>query len=564
MKFIRWTGLIGLAVFTALILVVGFFFIGGWAKQGLEAAATQANGAQVDVASVRLSLSPLGFKINGVEVADSGKPTHNAAVLPEVQVELSLSQLFLGNVRIHKLIVSDVQADVERKQVARLPEAKADEDEDANAGAVASGKEKVSAYTDDIAAKLPSVSSVIDGASANTQQAVTNAGSVLENSKKEVAGAVSKVPNESALAEYKSQIDALENTEISSLDDLKDFRDRLATLRADISSDKAAVEELKTVVSDAVQDNADALKAVANAPQQDWQTIVESYPLNEQGLLKVADLLLGDGVWQKVEKAFYWYNKAKPWLAKVRLNKDEDEKPARGEGQFVQFAHPDPTAKFQLDTGLISFVADDWPWELMVENIRSTTDGAVQPVYLKLARGEENNEALLINGVLERMGENSVDTFSLLGQGVAFSPRNIDIAGANLNWVPEDADVSGQVVSENGRLDGEITVSFPGSQFDVTGSGDVVGYLQSAFNSVSAFKIDVQVSGEIGRPSISVSSDIDNKLSSALKDVAKEEYQAWLTDVENGLNEKVAGLTEQLDGPAGRGLPAKNRWQICA
>ena len=548
MKFIRWTGLVGLAVFTAILLVIGFFFINGWAKQGLEASGTKANGAEVDVASVQLSLSPLGFKINGVEVADSGKPTHNAAVLPNVQVELSLAQLFLGNLRIHNLVISDVEADVERKQVARLPEAS--EEKSAGESIASAGKAKVDSYTDGIAQQLPSASSVLDGASANTRQAVTDAGTVLSSSKDEVTTAISKVPNESALADYKEQIDALENTEISSLDDLADFREKLQALQSAVSSDKAAVAELKTVVSDAVKANAEALKDVANAPGEDWQTIVETYPLNEQGLLKVADLLLGEGVWQKAEKAIYWYNKAKPWLAKVRLNNDEDEKPARGVGQFVHFAHPDPTAKFQLDTGLVSFVSDGWPWQLMVENIRSTTDGAVQPVYLKLRRGEESNEALLINGVLERSGGSSVDTFTLTGRGVAFSSRDINVAGAKLNWVPEDADVTGEIVSTDGELEGDITVSFPANQFTVSGSGDVVGYLQSAFQSVNAFNIDVQLSGEVTSPRISVSSDIDNKLSAALKNVAKEEYQAWLADVESGFNDKVADLTASLDGPA--------------
>jgi uncharacterized protein (TIGR03545 family) len=548
MKFIRWSGLIGLAVFSALILVVGFFFINGWAKQGLEAGGTQANGAEVDVASVRLSLSPLGFTINDVEIADSGKPTHNAAVLPKVQVELSLSQLFLGNLRVHNLVISDVEADVERKQVARIPDTGTLTDS-SGSSANTDVTEQSPSLTENLAQSLPSADSVLEGVSQNTQAAVSDAATVLAQSKAELASAVSEVPDESALSDYKSQIDTLEATELSSLDDVAEFRERLQSLKSSLEQDQAAVEALKTVVSQAANDNADALTKVANAPEADWQEVLETYPLNESGLLQVADLLLGEGVWQKLEKAFYWYNKAKPWLARVRLDQEEDEKPARGEGIFVHFPHPDPTARFQLDTGLISFVADGWPWELLVENVRSTTEGAVQPVYLKLRRGDENNEALLINGVLERVGEQSIDTFTVLGRGVEFNSREIEVAGARLNWVPENADVAGEIISENGKLDGEVTVSFPANEFSVSGSGDVAGYLQSAFQSVSAFDISIQLSGEIDSPRIAVSSDLDNKLGSALRDIAEEEYQAWLATLENQFNEKITDLTADLDGP---------------
>lgn len=549
MKFIRWGGLAGFVIVTALLFVMGYFFINGWVKKGIEVAGMNANGAEVNVSSVRLSLSPLGFTIKGVAVADADKPTHNAAELAQVQADVSLGQLFLGNVRIHNLVISDAKTGTERSRTAEV----LDKAEGAGAeGPAASSGADADKTASSFGLELPSVESVTDQASENTQAAIDEAKATLADSRAELASASESLPDEAAIDRYKEQIAALEDLDLKSLEDIAQLRSQLAEINEQVKADRAAIENVQGTIKSVVSDNAAAIKNATGAPAEDWNALVDAYPLNQEGLLQVAELLLGEDVWSNVETGLYWYNKAKPWLARVQLNKDDEEsEPARGEGQFVHFYHPDPTAKFQLDHGLVSLNADGWPWQLTVENIRSTTDGSVQPVHLQLRRGEESSAALLIDGTLERDGDNSIDTFTFNGRGVEVGGRDLEIAGADLNWVPEDADISGTVVSTNGELDGVITIQFPGNKFDVTGSGETVRYLQSAFQNISEFNIEVSVSGKLPSPGLSVRSNLDNKLSSALKDVAKEEYLAWLADVKTEFNEKANEQLAQLDLPVG-------------
>ena len=103
MKIFRWSGSIGFIVFTGLLMLLGMVFLDGWLKSAIESAGLKLNGAEVNVAQVDFTLSPLGFNLEGIEIADPDSLGYNALVLSQVKVEINFLQLFLGNVRIKDL-----------------------------------------------------------------------------------------------------------------------------------------------------------------------------------------------------------------------------------------------------------------------------------------------------------------------------------------------------------------------------------------------------------------------------------------------------------------------------
>jgi len=216
-------------------------------------------------------------------------------------------------------------------------------------------------------------------------------------------------------------------------------------------------------------------------------------------------------------------------------------------GEFVRFPHPDPTASFQLDKGLLSFVADDWPWQLTMNDISSRDGNKAKPVTLQMRRGDEGSEALLVDGTLALVDGKSVDTFSLAGKGIDFSAQSINLAGTTLEWVPDSADVAGQIVSEEGNLNGKVTLFFPKNNFTAAGNNATTKYIANAVAKVERFQVDLLVSGTVKKPKFLINSDLDNQLSSALGDIAKAEYDAWLKDVREKLDAEVAVLRAPAD-----------------
>ncbi|TXR53113.1 TIGR03545 family protein [Reinekea thalattae] len=557
MKIFRWSGLIGFVVTLTLLVVIGYFFLSGWVKKGIEVAGMQANGAEVNVSGVSLSLNPIGFNIRGVQIADADKPSHNAAALTEISLQISLAELFLGNVRIEELIVSNVDTNTERSQVAKLKEQSADDatqtdDSDSSAPSDSESSEQGSSITEQLADRLPSADSVVDSATASTQAALTLTEQTLSQSADQLDAIQAVLPSSSTIERYNAQLAALDISKVDSLDDLEKYQDALSDLADSIKSDTAKANQATKDVKNLTEANQAAFKALVSAPSQDWANIQQNYPLNKQSAIKVSERLLGDGLWQKIETAVNWYNKAKPWLAKLRSDKQEDDdQRTRSEGRFVQFEHPDPSAKFQLDHALLSFYSDGWPWHFSLDNVRSTLKGAVAPVTLELRRGEQGNARFLVTGLLERNDDRSIDTFNLQGNAIEVASRRLSIAGSELNWQPNKADVNGTLVIIDGELDGKVAINFASNQFSVIGDGVTARFLQDALSRIDQFSIDIALSGEATRPKFAISSTLDNQLSSVLQQVAEEEYQAWLSDVRNQFDQQVAQLTEparsQLD-----------------
>jgi len=522
--------------------VIGFFFLDGWLKKAIETAGFNMNGAEVDIAEVDFTINPLGFTLEGIQIADPDKPTFNTLVLSEVRLDINLPQLFLGNVRINDLVVADVQTNVERSSPAKLliKEESENEDDGNELAELAKGK------VESVSQSLPSASDVIDNQTQNTRGAVETAKTTISSSKQQVDDAVKNLPGDSQLSDYKKRIAAIKALPLDSLENIKKTQKGLTSLTTDIAKDKLAIEKVKSTVNRSVGDSKKSVEAILSAPSEDWAQLKKDFPFNKKSAVKVAELLLGEGFFGKINQAKYWYGKAKPWLARLKSD-PEEQAPERLNGEFVRFYHPDPTAAFQLDAGLVSFISDGWPWALTVNDISSEQTDSSKPVLFQLRRGEENSEALLVSGNLDQIDGKSVDSFTLFGKGISFDDQKISLAGTELSWSPDNADMSGEVQSIDGELGGVVSLVFPKNKFAVAGGGSTEQYLKSALKEVESFQIDINVSGTITKPKFNINSDLDNQLSSALKGVAQAEYDKWLADVKEKLDREVTQLRKPVD-----------------
>lgn len=545
MKMIRWSGLAAFVLIIALSVIVGFFFLDNWVKRSIESAGFAINGAEVNVGKLDLTLNPIGFKLADIEISNPDKPTHNTVEIADIQLALNLPQLFLGNVRIFDAQVMDIAADTERARIAKVKEADVVSGDDAP-NAV---QQKVEA----ISQSLPSVNEVIAQNTQNTQQAFEAAKQSLSNSEASLTQAIDDLPKTEQLDDYQQKIAQIDALELNSLTDIQTASELVAELAEQVARDKQAIEQAKTAMNDAISDSRSALDNVVQAPGKDLADIQEQYPLNAASALKVAEVLLGDDFVRRVQQAQYWYVKASPWLARLRPEPTEtQEQPSRLEGEFVRFAHPDPTAEFQLDNAGVSFIADGWPWQLAVANVSTAKPDGALPARLLLQRGTNEDAALRVEGLLDTINGVSQDTYTFSGQGVEVGSSQTQIGDADIRWTPEPADVEGSIVANDGELDGTITLTFPSNQFETIGQGQMVRLLSDALAGVNAFKVDIVVGGRALSPSLSIRSDLDNQFSNALQGAAKARYQQWVGSVQDELlvkaNELKAPLESEFDG----------------
>lgn len=546
MKLFRWSGLIAFVVVLSLTMVIGVLFLDSWVKSGLEAGGTRVHGAEVNVASVDLSLNPLGFDIRGVRVTDKEQPERNLFELETARLAMDLPKLFLGKISIDDLIVSGMSSGSERDEPGRI--VTVDTLDEGEPGVTQRARDAAASRAGSVRAQLPEPEAAVDQALTRTRAATDEAGTTFERSRSQVGSALNNLPDDASLEQYDERIDALQSRSLNSLDAIRSARSDLDELQRQAVADQRSVAAARQAANSAVSDSRQALEAALEAPAEDWAALREAYPLNQASAVRAGRLLLGDAIFDRYDQARKYYTQAAPWLRRLAPSgsNEEEASPARLDGRYVRFDTPNPTPNFLLRQGLISFEADNWPWSLTMNQVTGQQRLTGEPVRLQLARGDSGDEALRIDAVLDRRQPTTIDQFDVAGRDLAFSPRSLDLGGVNVDWAPGGVDLGGNVTVTGDQVDGRIELSFSGSEFEARGEGQVATALGNALEGIAAFDIGIRVTGDINAPALELTSDLDNQIRSALSDALQAEYNRWLEATRAQLDAEVETLTSPL------------------
>lgn len=549
MKAFRWSGLIGFVVILALALVIGLLFLDNWAKAGLESGGFRVHGAEVNVDQVDLTLSPLGFSIRDVQITDKQNPSRNLFEVEEARLDMNLAQLFLGRVNIDQLVIDGMMANTERDRPGRVRE----RTEASGSGLGERARSGAAERVDTIRSELPDAQSAAEQALSETRAAVDAAQTDMSEALQRAESAVDNLPNQASLDDYDRRIAALRNRDVNSLEAVRQLRADFNALQSEVTADQRRIAEARQSANAAVQTGRTALQEVSEAPAEDWAALREAYPLNQATALKAGRLLLGDALFDRIEQYRRYYEQAAPWLRRLTPDRSEQEAgPQRQDGRFVRFAHPNPAPDFLLDQARIGFSADGWPWTLTLADVTGQQSLTGEPVTLALSRGEGENTALRVDGSLDRREDTPTDRFQIAGRDLGWADRAVTLAGTEVDWQPGRVDVGGDITVAGGALEGGVNLSFNGTGFQTRGSGQAVALLQRALENISEFELGIQLSGTVDNPGIAITSDLDNRLNSALGAVLRDEYEQWLAETRSALDAEVDRLREPLEAEQAR------------
>ncbi len=117
---IRKGRVIAAVVLTALLAVAGMIFLDSLVKQGLEKSIAAANGAEVNIARADLSLRSGRLVIEGLEVTDASRPTHNRFQAEKIVADVSIKDLLTRRFVIDLIECDAMRMDVERKTPGKV------------------------------------------------------------------------------------------------------------------------------------------------------------------------------------------------------------------------------------------------------------------------------------------------------------------------------------------------------------------------------------------------------------------------------------------------------------
>ena len=548
-QWIRWSGLTGFLLLTALIVSFFMLLAGPLIKSAIEHFGSQAAGAEVSIADVSISMNPLGVILTDLQVADADQPMENLLQFDQAVAQLELAPLLLGKGIVRDLSVENLQFNRARQTSGALTaqplsdseQQSADQQSAANEAAQQSSGGKESALSDSVGARLPDVDDILAREPLKTEQAGTAVQQAFDEHQQAIHESMAAVPDADALASYEKQLKALLSTDIRSLDEFKQRKQSLDALKQTFASDKKAVAQARRVIRQARADLAEKLSTLKAAPSEDLATIKSKYQLDSRGAANLSALLFGAEAGEWAEKALYWYEKVKPYLASEdsdAASTDSATTAQRAQGRFIHFPSDDPWPEFLIRRSRMT--APIAGGQLSIEASDITHQQAVlgRPTQV-VVQGQQltNIEDLNLEATLDHRQSPAKDSMTLNIKD--WHVQEANLGGADTRLTSAMVQVQGLAIVSAGRLQAKADAQVSQTQFASSGKTQFARELQGALTGINRFDINASASGDIASPKVKLGSDLDKKLNVAFQQRLKQKQQQLEQKLTERLNAKV-------------------------
>lgn len=556
LKWIRWSGLIGFSVISALIVCFWLFAAGPLIKMAIEKFGSDAVGAQVNVADVSLGFNPLSLTITGVQVADKDAPMENMVSFDKAVANLEPFPLLLGKAIIPDVTLQGVALGSARSVSGALQKApeQAKETQSKENETTPTAK---AAETETAASSLPSAEDILARETLLTEQRGKAFETSLKQHQTKIDDAIANLPNEKALKEYETRLNAIIKGKFKSVDDFKQRKQALDDLREQFKQDKQAIANAKLAIKEGKSDLSKQWIGLKSAPKEDLANLKGKYTLDGAGASNMAALLFGDDAGGYAQTTLEYYEKIRPLIVDDEAKAEKQAlKDKRLEGRFIHYATDRPLPDFWIKqlsfTMSLPKIADQPSLgEVAVKVVDITHQQVVINKPTRLwATGQnlKNMQSLQITGELDHRTTPGKDVFDLQIEDWQLSKVKLGLAGLNL--MSSRTYVQAGVQFSEGKLDMTSTTLFKQTQFDSKERTTLAREMVLALANVERFTIEANAKGKVTDPKVSLKTDLDNQLKSAFNDRIDQKQKELEAKLAKKLNDKLlsyaGGYEDQL------------------
>ncbi|WP_028293063.1 TIGR03545 family protein [Oceanobacter kriegii] len=550
-KWIRWSGLIGFVVVVGLLAAFLIFAAGPLARMAIESVGSSVAGAKVEVDDVDFTLSPVGFELGRLTVANSDKPMENLLEFESAAATVDLAPLLMGKGIIRDLSINGLQFSTARTESGALASDSGNDQQDA-----ADDATEENSLADQLSGNLPSAEEILARENLYTQAAGEAFKETFDRRQQQLDDALAAVPDQQRLDEYQQQVKAITSGKITSLEDFNQRKQQLQALRDQFKADKKAVNTAKDLIGETRVEVTGRLQDLKDAPAKDIASIKDKYQLNATGAANLSGLLFGDEAGEWATQALFWYEKIKPYLASGS-DEAEEEEYLRPDGRYVHFPTDDPWPEFLIRHTAMS--ASTSAGDLAITGTDLTHQQRVlgRPARIDIdGQGLRTVDALNANITLDHTRSPSRDTMTLDATGWQLDSVNLGLGDTQLERASADMQGMAQVVtnSDGDQLTARLEGQFGNTEFSSTGNTTFAKELTAALQTINSFDIDARANGALQSPSIEFGSNLDSQLSSAFNQRLKAQQDKLEARLQGKLDDKI----NEFAGPYADQLKALN------
>jgi len=548
-KFIRWQGIILFFAVCAFLAALWLIFLNPFTRRTIEKTGTAIVGAEVDLASARVSLSPLGITLAGLQVTNPSAPATNTVDVGRIAFHMDAPNALRHKVIIEEMSVEDVRLNTPRKSPGRVL-------------AKTEGKSIIQQIADLPSFVIPNVKEVFEKEKADlpSLKLITGAADDGEKARAKWDAKVKELKAAVDPEKYQKRFEELKaKTGKASLGNL------LGGSKDVIALQKQVRDDIKTVASAKNEFAADAAalkKIVTEAPSMvagDAQKLIDKYSFSQAGLSNISRLLFGGKIAGQVSSALQWNERLAPLIdrVKTKVKGKEVVKPIRAKGMDVRFREDHPLPDFLARLVKVSISLPAGAFAGKIENL--TPDQDVLGAPLKFRFSGENLKGLksaVVEGTFNRVNPAArKDVLNLRVKG--YEARGLklstsEILPVSLEQGLVDLDVGATV--EKGTISAKISAGFRAMRLAVekkqerTGlAGRVDAAILSALRGITSLSLSAEVTGTSDNFDIKIRSDIDDVLKNAVGAVVRDQMAGLEKELREAIAARVSGPLDKLN-----------------
>ncbi|MFY0641765.1 MAG: TIGR03545 family protein [Bermanella sp.] len=546
-KWIRWSGLIGFVVVSALITCFWLFAAGPLTKLAIESFGSDALGAKVDVADVAFGFNPMTITVSGVQLTDKDKPMENIVSFDRAVANIEPFPLLLGKAIIPQLALEGVATGTPRSVSGAVVKQKQAKKQDSKNDSQSKDETQKSANAESQSKALPSADEILERESLLTEKAGDEFESAYEQHSKAIEDSIAKLPTDDSIKQYETKLNQILKGKFKNIDDFKQRKKELDQLKAQFKQDKQAIADAKKAVSEGKSDLKQKFNALKSAPKQDLANIKSKYTIDGAGASNLTALLFGDDAGGYAQTTLEYYEKVRPLLVDDEAKATKDElKAKRLEGRFVQFKTDRPQPDFWVKSlnftmSLPKVGEQEQPLGDVSVSVLDITHQQEVINRPTLVKGQginlHNIQSLTFNGVLDHRASPGKDSFTLSINDWQLNKVKLGLAGLRMDSSVTDINAKGYVTDGQLKVDAQALFNQP--TFSSKDRTVLAKEMVAALKTINRFTVNTDAKGDLSDPTMSIKSDLDKQLSAAFDQRIAQKQKELEDKLKAKLNDKL-------------------------
>ncbi|MFA6903218.1 MAG: TIGR03545 family protein [Gallionellaceae bacterium] len=561
---IRFEAIIPLLLVLALIIAYFALFFDTHLRRGIEYAATQANGAEVNIGRLKTSLWKASVTLSDIAMTNPDVPARNRVQIGSIHFAMLWDALLRGKVVINEASVNTVQIDTPRKKPGRVVPAKAsgESGEEGIAGKVLGQMQ--AEFSGNVIGDLAAIAGGADagkqasaiGDDIRSSAYLDDMQKSLDEKNREWQARMTAMPQAGDFASLQQRLGKVKLDNFQDLAQLQSSLKELEQIRNEFDTKSKAVSETGTALNTEtgsfrasfsgldkiVRDDVSSLQARMHLPSLDSRTLSRA--------------LFGMDILGKLQQTRGYMEQARRYMppAKERSSEKKQEVAVlkRDKGHDYVFGQPSSYPPFWLRKALISSKLGESAGDLSGEILDLSTNQAMtgRPMTATLRgnfpqQGISGVRASLVIDhratVPRESMEMEVARYTMAGRTLASSPA------VELGFSKADSAAKFSAELRGDNVDVRMNSQFTHVAFETNAKSAVVReMIASSVAGINTVNLNAQVAGTWSSLDWHISSNLADALSKGMQRYLGEKMDAARARIEAQVYEKIDAKRKQL------------------